>query len=138
MSNILKTSFVCGVILTLIGCFLPWQQGGDFISYWTYGIRIFPSFQDNGGLLIILLTLNALMLIFRPLNFITKPLMWSIVSGFVLVLVSFFHIAKLVISRANESGTIGAPMIEVGLVMVSVGSILLLSALLIYYHKSTQ
>jgi hypothetical protein len=42
------------------------------------------------------------------------------------VLVSAFQVGGLLIERANASGVIGAPSIEIGLLMVSAGSILLL------------
>jgi hypothetical protein len=136
MSNIVKASLICGLVFTLIGSFLPWQREGDFLSYLTYGIRVGPSIEDNGGILIIFLSLNVLLLIFRPLKFIESPLIWSIVSSFVLMLACIFHITKLFISQKNASGVIGASTIEVGLVLVSIGSILLFFASLLHYLNS--
>lgn len=138
MSTFAKTLFIIGVILTLAGSFLPWRREGDFVSYWTYGIRIYPAIKDNGGLLVVLLTLIVIMLIFRPPNFLEKPLIWSILLSLSLVFNSVFHVSKLFISRANAIGVIGAPTIQIGLVMVSIGSILLLFTAVLYYLKSSQ
>jgi hypothetical protein len=136
VSNIVKISFIIGGVLTLVGSFLPWQREGDLISYWTYGIRIFPSIKDNGGLVVVLLCLIVIMLIFQPPKLIEKPLSWGVVLSFVLVLDSFLHIVKWVFNRANAGGVIGAPMIQIGLVMIFIGSILLLFSTVIYYLKS--
>jgi hypothetical protein len=138
MSNIVKASFFCGPVFTLIGSFLPWRREGDFISYLTYGIRISRGIEDHGGILIILLSLSVLMLIFRPLKFIERSLVWSIASSLILVLASVIHITQLFISQINATGVIGAPMIEVGLVLIFVGSVLLVFASLLHYHNSTH
>ena len=138
MSNIVKASIIRGLVFTLIGSFLPWQQEGDFISYLTYGIRISPAIEDNGGILTILLSLIVFMLIFRPLKFIKRPFVWSVASGLLLVIASVFHVTQLLISQINATGVIGAPTIEVGLVLVFVGSVLLFFASLLLYHNSTH
>ncbi len=137
MSNFMKTLFIVGTVLTLIGSFLPWRREGDFVSYWSYGIRIYPSIKDNGGLLIVLLTIIVIMLVFRPPAFIEKPLIWNIVFSLILVFASVFHIGKLLIDRANAIGVIGAPTIQIGLVMVSIGSILLLVSVGLHYFRSS-
>ncbi len=136
MPNFVKTLFIMGAILTLAGSFLPWRREGDFISYWTYGIRIYPVLRDSGGLLIVLLTIIVIMLVLRPPDFIGKPLFWVILLSLVLVFDSAFHIGKLLIDRTNAIGVIGASAIQIGLVMVSIGSILLLLSAVIYYFRS--
>jgi hypothetical protein len=138
MSTFVKTSFIVGIVLILAGSFLPWERGGDFISYWVYGIRIYPSIEDNGGFLIVLLSLIVSMLVFRPFDFIEKPIIWSVVLSVALVLDSIFLVGKLLISRANANGIIGAPTIQIGLTMVSIGSIFLLFSAVLYYLKSSQ
>jgi hypothetical protein len=42
-------------ILTIIGCFLPWEYSGGFIAHPMNGIIITPTIRDNGGAIIILL-----------------------------------------------------------------------------------
>lgn len=138
MLNIAKISIIGGAFLTILGSFLPWEREGDFISYLTYGLHIFPTLKDNGGLIIVLLSLSVLMLIFRPPKFIEKPLILSIVASLTLVLVCAFHITKLLISHANAAGVIGTPTIEIGLIMVSIGSILYLFAAVACYLKNLQ
>lgn len=136
MSSFTKTLFIVGTVLTLMGSFLPWRREGDFVSYWSYGIHIYPSIKDNGGLLIVLLTIIVIMLVFWPPAFIEKPLIWNILFSLTLVFASVFHVGKLLIDRANAIGVIGAPAIQIGLVMVSIGSILLLVSVGLHYFRS--
>lgn len=138
MSTFVKTSVILGAILTLAGSLLPWWREGDFVSYWTYGLRLYPSIKDNGGLLIVLLTLVVIILVFQPPNFIENPLMWNMLLSVALVLASIFHIGKLFTSRVNAGGFVGAPLIQIGLILVSIGSIFLLfSAVLSYFRSSS-
>jgi hypothetical protein len=138
MSNTLKNLFIVGAILTFAGSFLPWQQQGDLISYLTNGISVFPPIQDNGGFLIVLLSMVMILLVFRPFAFIDKPTLWSIVVGVALVLDSVFHIGNLLVIRMNAGGVFGAPTIQIGLVMVSLGSILLLIAASLYHLRQLR
>jgi hypothetical protein len=136
MPTYTKILFISGAILTLAGSFLPWYRKGDFFSYWSYGIQIYPSIKNNGGLIIMVLTLILILLIFRPPNFIEKPLIWSILLSFTLVLDSIFYIGKLLVDRANFIGVIGAPTIQIGLGMVFVGSLLLFFSVMLYYFRA--
>jgi len=135
MSTFTKAMFMAGAILTIAGSFLPWRQAGDFVSYWTYGIQVSPSMQDNGGLLVVLLSSIVFMLIFRSFGFIGKSAVWAILASTALVLVVAFQVGGLLIERANARGVIGAPSIEVGLWMVSGGSILLLLTSVAHYFR---
>ena len=133
--SILRKLFILGSSFALIGSFLPWRRQGDFISDWILGIRIYPYLQDNGGLLIVLLTLAIIVLTVRPVDFIAKPVVWSIVFSFVLVLVSILHLGSLFLDQAKWSGFVGAPVIQIGLIMVLIGSILLLFTTLVSYFN---
>jgi hypothetical protein len=135
MTNSIRTSSIFGVILTLVGSFLPWRIEGDFISFWTYGIQIYPATKDNGGFLFVLLTLFVTLMVFRPPKIIRKPQFWGMLFSLCLVLGSVFHISQLFISQANNGGVIGAPIIQPGLIMVFIGSILLLFSTAIKYFK---
>ena len=135
MSIFLKTTFIIGAALAFVGSFLPWRREGDFISYWTYGIRFSPSIKDNGGFLIILLTLLVIILVFRPPDFIGKPSVWSILLSIALAADAVFRVCELVINRINVDGVVGAPVIQIGLVMVFIGSMFLLFSVILYYSK---
>jgi hypothetical protein len=138
MSTFVKTLFLIGAVFTLVGSFVPWQQQGDLVSWWTYGIRIYPSIEDNGGFLIVLMSIIVVMLIFHPPAFIEKPLLWSIVLSVALILDSVFHIGKLYISRGDVTMVVGAPTIQIGLIMVCIGSTLLLFTSMLSFFKSSQ
>jgi hypothetical protein len=135
MSASIKTSFTIGLVLLSLGCFLPWQVEGDFLSFWTFGIRIFPSFEDNGGFLILLIAIVLVVLIFKPPVFIEKPERWIIAISIVLTLDSIFHIVKWIINLSKKIGIVGAPSIQIGLFMVFIGSITLLITSLLHYRK---
>ncbi len=137
MSTYIKSSFIIGLILTILGCFLPWRQEGDFISYYTLGLRLFPYTENNGGFVVLLICSALIVLIFCPPVFITKPNTWVISLSALLTLISTFHIGKVLINNLNSSGIIGAPTIQIGLMIVFFGSILMLITANLYplrYH----
>ncbi len=136
MSKIVKISYVIGFVLIILGCFLPWYGQGDFIFYLTYGVRIFPSVKDDGGLLIVLFSVIVLLLNFRPPSFIRKPLIWSNIFSFVVVIISGIHIIEIITSP--YSGSLSTPVIEIGLIMVAIGSVILLSMSLICYRQAER
>lgn len=136
MSNLINVTFVVGAILTLVGSFLPWKQEGDFISVWTYGIQLYPYIKDNGGLLIIFLTILVVILNLRPPDFINRPLIWCIPLSFVLLLISAYHFYLLILNREIAGGVVGAPAIQIGFVLVLVGSILIFVSTLLKYLRS--
>ncbi len=132
MRTCLKILYIIGATLTAIGSFLPWWQEGDFISYRTYGIRFYPTIKDNGGLLIMLLIIIMLWKFFRPPRFADNPT-WNIAIGGALVFLSCYHSGRLLIRRIEAGRVIGAPVIQIGLIMVSLGSLLLLIAAVLHY-----
>lgn len=131
----IKTSFTIGLVLTTLGSFLPWQEEGDFHHFWTFGIRIFPSVEDNGGLIVLLLSIALAMLIFKPPIFIEKPQRWTIALSIILILDSIFHITSWIIDLSQKIGRVGAPSIHIGLIMVFLGSVTLLITSLLQYRK---
>lgn len=94
-----------------------------------------PGLKDNGGFLVVILTLLVTAIVLRSPNIGEKQLVWSILISLTLVIDSIFHIYKLIISRANAGGVIGSPVIQIGLVMVFIGSILLLLSTSVKYLK---
>jgi len=134
MIRYLRVLYITGTTLNIVGSFLPWQREGDFISYWTLGVRLYPYFKDNGGLLIIVLSTVNLVLLLRPPHFLENPIIWNIVFGIVLVLASGYHIVRFLVQRIAADGDIGAPSPQIGLAVVLVGSLLLLSTTLFDYY----
>ncbi len=132
----MKTPYIIGFVLTVIGSLLPWKVEGDFIPIWTNGIRIYPSIKDNGGLIIILLSLFVVWLAFRPPTFIEKPSQWTVGLSSIIIVDAVIHIIKVMISHEVARGSTGAPTIHIGLIMVLVGSIMLLVTSVINYHRA--
>lgn len=130
-----KILFIISSIFILIGSFLPWRREGDFVSYWTRGIQIYPSVKDNGGLLLVLLTLLVIVLMFRPLQFLGSRSNWILLLAIIVVIDASFHMGKLLLDRRNAIGFVGAPAIQIGLIMVVVGSLLLLVSAAMHYLK---
>lgn len=118
--------FSVGLVLTIIGCFLPWRIEGDFLYFWTYGIRIFPAFEDNGGLLILLVSLILAILIYRPPIYVSNPMRWIIALSVILTFDSALQFIIWLFTLSKNWGIVGMPMIQVGLIMVLLGSITIL------------
>ena len=138
MTPYLKVLYIIGAALTIVGSFLPWQREGDFVPYWIYGIRLRPYFKDNGGLLVVFLSTAMLGLALRSPRFVERSTIWGIMFGVVLVLASGYHIARWLVQRIEADGVIGAPALQIGLVMVLLGSLLLLSTALLHHSKGTS
>lgn len=130
-----KKLFIFGLSLTLLGCFLPWQVEGDFLFRVTYGIRIFPTLEDNGGFLIAFLCILLLLLLFWPPKIIERPSRWVIVLTTSIALLSIFHIGSWILDYSDKIGVVGAPAIRIGLVMVFLGSVILLSTSIWQFRK---
>jgi hypothetical protein len=133
MPKPLKITFIVSYIFLILGSFLPWSRVGDLISYLTYGIRIFPSITDNGGFIVLILSIIDFVLIYKPVKSIKHPLSWGILICSALVFISIFHIIEIYTNPYAPKG-IGAPNIEIGLIMVMVGSIILL---ICHIHRIT-
>ena len=123
----MKTLLILGLILIIIGCFLPWRLEGDFVPIWTNGIRIYPSIKDNGGVLIILLSLLVVWLAFRPPPIIKKSSYWILTLSSFIVIDVVYHIIIVLKDHEAARGIIGAPTIYLGLIMVFLGSLIYLS-----------
>ena len=143
-----KLLYSLGAILAIFGSFLPWEIEGDFVSYWKYGINIdFSSFsywlrslhvfpiKDNGGLLFISLSIIIYILVFYPPKFLKHLQRWLLACTAILAILSVYHLTSLSLRQLEFLGMIGAPSIQIGLVMVSLGSMLLLYASISDYRK---
>jgi hypothetical protein len=117
---------ILGTILVLIGCFLPWKQEGDLISVWTCGIQIFPTFRDNGGLIVLIITIAMIILKFRPPTVIQRPQSWSILLCVILLITSMIFAVPFLLGLGNTYDSPGTPIIQYGLVLVCTGSLLIL------------
>ena len=125
-----RNLLLLGVVLVILGSFLPWEIEGDFVSTWRYGVQIFPVFADNGGILVLLFCTLMIGLMFHSEGFVKYPAKWILVSAIALFIISAYHIVDWFIRRVASNGIVGAPMIKVGLVLVEIGSILLLATAL--------
>jgi hypothetical protein len=120
----------CGLII--IGSFLPWRLEGDFIPIWTNGIRISPSIKDNGGALLILLSLLVVWLAFQPPSKIKKPSLWILTLSSIIFVDIIIHLITVLIDHEAAKGIIGAPTIHIGLILVFIGSLIYLATSI--YH----
>jgi len=131
----LSTLRFIGVSLAVVGSFLPWEVEGDFVSYWKYGIQLFPVVRDYGGTLVVLLTSMIVLLSFYPPRFIKNPNLWNLVISVLLISASLFFIIRWLIHRIESAGIIGAATLEIGLIVVVLGSALLLWIAIIDYRR---
>ena len=137
ISTLVKRSYIAGLVLTISGCFLPWQVEGDFISYWKFGIRIFPTFEDNGGVVVLILCISLGVLIFKSPAFMEEKQKWAIAINAALVLDSAIQICLVLIEHFTQS-RIGVPVIYIGLVIVFIGSVILFTTSLLHFQKSMR
>ena len=121
-----RNLLLLGAVLAIIGSFLPWEIEGDFVSYWRYGIQIFPVFADNGGILVLLLSISIIGLVFRSEGFVKSPAKWIFISAISLFIISAYHVVDWFVRRIASNGMVGAPAIKIGLILVGIGSILIL------------
>ena len=122
-----RNLLLLGGVLVIIGSFLPWEIEGDFVSYWRYGVQIFPVFADNGGILVLFLGVLVIGLVYRSERLAKSPTKWIFISAISLFIISAYHIVDWLVRRIAANGVIGAPSIELGLVLVGIGSILVLA-----------
>ena len=121
-----RNLLLLGSVLVILGSFLPWEIEGDFLSYWRYGIQLFPVFANNGGIAVLLLGILIVSLVFGSQRFVKSPAKWVLTSAIALFIIFTYHIVGWFGHRIASYGMVGAPAISIGLLMVGIGSILLL------------
>src|SRR5690349_4252807 len=137
--KLLNTIGHIGVMLTIVGSFLPWEQAGGFLSYvtngiridvanfkyWTTGIHEFPVY-DHGGVIVILLTSIIALLAAQPPRFIKHPTWWNLIVSALLLGLSLFFVGRWSMHHYAYGAATGKPTLMIGLVCVVLGSALLL------------
>ena len=104
MKKQVRILYLIGAILAIVGSFLPWWCEGDLIWRCYKGISLYPWvnnwLQDNGGLLIVLLSMAIVGLAFRPPRFVKRSAIWNVVCGATLTLLSAYYVGRwLVLQR---------------------------------------
>jgi hypothetical protein len=133
-----RNLLLLGAGLVILGSFLPWEQGGDFLAYWRSGIQFFPVFADHGGLLVLLFGILIIWLMFRSEGIVKYPAKWILTSAIALCVLSAYHIVGWFVRRAAANGMVGAPVIRIGLILVGIGSILLLATALVMNSRKSS
>lgn len=136
MTQLFKITYTIGAMLTGLGSILPWERGGDFTPYEIRGFFLVsfpPYYQDYGGALIIILSIAMNLVGFWPYESRKFPLWWNVILGFILFFDVGYHLVKLYLNIVELRGGAGAPTIEIGLVMVTIGSIILLVTALFHF-----
>jgi hypothetical protein len=133
-----RNLLLLGTIMVVVGCFLPWEIEGDFLSFWTYGIQLYPVFADNGGITVLLFCILLMGLLFRSSNFTKYPIPWILACSVALVVISAYHLADLWFRHIAAGGRIGPPTIYFGLIMVGIGSLFNLATSLIMNFPRTR
>ena len=133
-----RNLLLLGAALVIVGSFLPWEIEGDFVSTWRYGVQIFPVFADNGGILVSLFGILIFGLMIRSEGFVKFPVKWILTSAIALFIISAYHIVDWFIRRVASSGTIGAPAIKFGLILVGIGALLTLATATVMNFRETE
>ena len=132
-----RNLLLLGAGLVILGSFLPWEQGGDFLAYWRYGIQFFPVFADHGGMLVLLFGILIIVLMFRSEGIVNYPAKWVLTSAIALCILSAYHFVGWLARRVAANGIVGAPVIRMGLILVGIGSILLLATALVMNSRES-
>ena len=132
-----RNLLLLGAVLVILGSFLPWEIEGDFLSYWRYGIQLFPIFADHGGILVLLFGIIFIGLVFPSEGLVKYPAKWILTSAIALFIISAYHIVDWLVRRINANGIVGAPAIKIGLIFVGIGSILILATALVMNSKES-
>jgi hypothetical protein len=145
----LKIIEAIGATLTIVGSFLPWENGGGIagsiangirvelanFKYWVTGIISFPVY-DYGGGLVILLTLATVFLVLRPPRFIRNPILWNLIISAALMVSSLFFMGRGIVHLYEARSWAEPPTLMSGLVLVVLGSVLLLWRAVITYRRA--
>ncbi len=115
-----------GLVLCIAGALLPWSVSGDFISYWRPGLRLYPGFADNGGLLVILLAVTSTGLLLARRSTI-KPAFPLAISALLLA-VTLLHGLGILLTSAVEGPITGRTTLQVGLPILTLGASILIVA----------
>jgi hypothetical protein len=126
-----KFFYLSGMILTLSGCLMPWEIYGDFISIRTYGLKIYPRIEDNGGGILILLTIIIFLLTFRILKSIREPARLSTLVASILMAISLAFVVRWLIHHISYKFAIGAPILGTGLIITLIGSAIQLCVMIL-------
>ncbi len=131
---------IAGLVATIAGSFLPWRYTGDWLRYPEYGIRIFPTYlysaharwlvpgiEDHGGVMVLVLSIALGIALFLLPKQAERLRPWTVAGAAALLLLSLFHVAELAISGLKSQSP-GAPTMGIGLVLVTLGSILVMTA----------
>jgi hypothetical protein len=103
-----------GTIMAAVGCFVPWEAEGDFVTYWTYGIQLKYFFADNGGVTVLLFCILIFGLLFRSSKFTKYPNTWILVCSVALTMLVAYHFIDIWLRHIAAGGIIGAPTTSIG------------------------
>jgi hypothetical protein len=146
-----NTLDILGATLTILGSFLPWENGGGFLGlvihgirvdfanlkYWLTGIHEFPVY-DYGGVLVVLLTLVIILVALHPPGFIKGPLLWKLIVSAILMASSLFFLGRGLIHQYEDRGSAEPSSLMIGLICVVLGSALLLWRSIMTYRQVAE
>ena len=133
-----KYLLLISAVLVIIGSFLPWEIAGDFISSWRFGIQVFPTFADNGGIGVVLLGVLIILFVSRVDSVAQSATKNILISAIFLCIISAYHIVGWLGRRIASHGIVGAPVIAIGLILVIIGSILALATALVMNSRASS
>ncbi|MEA5079301.1 MAG: hypothetical protein VB013_12095 [Anaerolineaceae bacterium] len=119
----LKFLFNLTTLLSVLSCFLPWVRGGDLLAYTVNGIHLFPRFQDNGGIIMVILGITMLVLNSGSVREGSKTHVIRYLSSILLLLLTVFQLFWVGLIKNKNAAVIGAPTIQIGLYLVLIGSL---------------
>jgi hypothetical protein len=126
-SKLTSAIFWTGAVLCLVGIFLPWEVQGDPVNLTVYGIQIIPRLDDHGGFELLMLTGFHILATLRSPQPPEKAGLGFLLSAVLLVLSTLYFTGRWFLHNLEYTGTLAAPSLGIGLVLVLAGSVLLVS-----------
>jgi len=120
-----------GIVLLMIGCFLPWSYRGDLVWACTPGVQVdtflnHPILRNNGGLSLLFFGAMTLFCLgfakYRRLEIVT---VLAIVSATLLTLIALYRVLSALVWQFTERDSIGGFTIQAGMFVVLSGALLL-------------
>ena len=136
MSHLPKLLLIVGAVLAIVGSFLPWVMVGDFVSYQIPGLILLfdPLFlyQDNGGLVVVILSILITGLALIPPFRHQKAVI--MISALCLLAVVTYQWLELITAKMRWGADPGVPEPLNGLKVIALGALLVFVAAIWSYR----
>jgi hypothetical protein len=127
ITKLFQAFFWIGAGCCLAGIFLPWEVQGAPINLTVHGIQLSPRLDDHGGFELLMLTGYHIFATLQSPQPPEKAGLGYLMSAALLVLSALYFTGRWFLHHILFTGTIGAPSLGIGLILILTGSVILLA-----------